>query len=234
MPIETFGAERDIEPAWKKYPRFRARKNDRVRCTIIHGHSDEMFIAGQTHFKERYFLCKNGICCHRLGPPRWRVACVLLVYHDLSRHNWTYTLHPWVFGERTYTYLRQQRSRGVPLSSHDFVITCSNEQFQQIEIMPCNTMLLHNQPQVTEQVYSESIVVREELCRKNLGMDLDESQITAFLNGALDIKALHPRNARDLEEPKQEVTSRYKIALQQADKYENELKRKITFEQEDL
>lgn len=27
-----------------------------------------------------YFACKNGLCCHKLGKPRWRYGTVILEY----------------------------------------------------------------------------------------------------------------------------------------------------------
>lgn len=219
MPIETFGVDRDIEPDWKKYPFFRARRNQQNRCAIICSSAEEMFIAAQVHFKIGYAICNKGLCCQELGKPRWRVSCVLLQY--LSGNS--YSLHSWTFGERTYTNLRQihlgnDDDRGgyqgpaCDLTQHDIDISCINEDFQQLWIVPRQGRL---HPLPWELIYEQARAVRE-LCKGSIGATLTEEQMVKFVAGTLDLKAL-PRNApaemKFEEPPKPERVTRYSIAL---------------------
>lgn len=224
MPIDTFGPDRDIEPNWKKYPFFRARRGQQYRCAIISTSAEDMFLASQVHFKGGYAICNKGLCCHELGQPRWRVSCVLLQYHP-----GTYSLHPWTFGERAYTTLRQihlgnDDERGsyqgpaYDLTQYDINISCINEDFQQLSTIPMGRTLEHDLP--WDLIYGQAEVVRE-LCRGSMGANLTDAQMAEFVTGSLDFKTVVRNPTEHIEmklemPPKPQPVTRYSIALNKA------------------
>lgn len=138
--ISTFSFENeDIKGGL--YDKFKGTKNQTDRCGIIYADPKAMFAGSKTHFKERYFLCKKGFCCEALGPSKWRVGAVIIKYGTDKQGNikkpFAYEIFPWIFGEGTYLKLKNVNSE-FPLASHDIKIACTNEEFQHLDITPCN------------------------------------------------------------------------------------------------
>ena len=107
--IETFGFENeDIKGGM--YDKYKGKRNETHRNGIVYTDPKAMFAGSKIHFKNRFFLCKNGICCDTLGPAKWRVGAVIVKYGTDKLGNikkpFGYELLPWLFSEQTYLKLK--------------------------------------------------------------------------------------------------------------------------------
>jgi hypothetical protein len=102
-----------------------------------------------------------------------------------------YDIHPWIFGERTYTILKQTPN----IINHDFKIDCLNEDFQSIKLTSCGNSLW------TEQLNQEAqdrIRATFDYAKRSIGENLSLEQINRLLNGETVIVQPSQQNASAL------------------------------------
>jgi len=138
--IEVFGFEKE-EIKDGMYEKYKGKKGQTDRIAIIYTDPKAMFAGSQIHYKDKFFLCKKGKCCEVLGPPKWRMGSVVIKYYTDKLGNlkkpFAYELYPWIFSERTFLKLKNTNSE-FSLASHDIKVSCTNEEFQHLDITPCN------------------------------------------------------------------------------------------------
>lgn len=186
MAVEEFGFDReDIQPTrFKKY-KGKAGRTDRV--AIVFDEGQKPCVGARCHFKDRYFLCKSTdekkeICClhsYDGNLPKTRIACILIVY-DIAEKNGKkslrgYDLIPWIFSEATYKKLNIL-GKEWPLDKHDLLLTCTNEDFQTIEVNNCKECFWKSNDDLKKKIIAEADKMRPTLGRQ-LAADLSISEI---------------------------------------------------------
>jgi hypothetical protein len=178
------------DPISPQYEFYRARDKEIDRCRIVFTNSENILAAAKVHYhSNRFFLCKgqhndeNQICCRRLNSPKIRVAAVLAKYETNHRGFISYPLnfniHPWIFGERTFTQLQQIHST-FPLNRHDFKIDCLSQEFQALKLIPCEDTLWTEQ---LNQTSFSKISSTFDYAKRSLGEDLSIEEINNLLRG---------------------------------------------------
>jgi len=180
--VETFGFENE-EIKGGIYDKYKGKKGEVHRIGIVYTDAKAMFAGAKIHFNTRFFLCKKGICCEKLGPPKWRVGAVLCKYAtDRSgnlRTPFSYELLPWMFSEQTYMKLKNVNAE-FPLATHDIKISCTNDEYQHLDITPCNEIIWTNKEALKKQVLEEAKPIWEYV-KRGLASDLSVEEIKELL-----------------------------------------------------
>ena len=181
--IATFGFDNeDIKGGM--YEKFKAKKNDVARLGIVYQDAKAMFAGQKVHFKERFFLCKKGVCCDKLGMPKWRVGAVVVKYGTdrtgTIKQPFTYELLPWIFSETTYIKLKTVNSE-FPLASHDIKISCTNEEYQHLDISPCQESVWLAKDELKAKILEEAKPIWDYI-KKSIASDLSVEEIKELLN----------------------------------------------------
>ena len=158
-----------------RYERFRAHDGTVDRCRIAYTDARSVMTGTRVHFKENFFLCKQGRCCAILGLPKWRVSTVLVKYLRQSHtpDPDSYELFVWIFGRKTYMSLNE-----LGVQNRDFNIHCEHEQYQMIRLELCRNSWA-NQLNIPQ----EKITELYEHGKRCLGLDLSEEEIDTLLQG---------------------------------------------------
>lgn len=180
--VETFGFENE-EIKGGIYDKYKGKKGEVHRIGIVYTDPKAMFAGAKIHFNTRFFLCKKGICCEKLGPPKWRVGAVLCKYStDRSgnlRTPFAYELLPWMFSEQTYMKLKNVNAE-FPLATHDIKISCTNDEYQHLDITPCNEIIWTTKDALKKQVLEEAKPIWEYV-KRGLASDLSVEEIKELL-----------------------------------------------------
>jgi len=165
------------------YDKYKGRKNETDRLGIVYSDPKAMFVGAKTHFKDRFFLCKKSICCEKIGPAKWRVGSVICRYATDKLGNlkkpFEYTLMPWIFSEQTYVKLKNTNSE-FPLASHDVKVACTNDEYQHLDITPCNECIWTAKEELKKQVLESAKPIWESL-KKSIASDLSIEEIKDLL-----------------------------------------------------
>lgn len=174
-----------LPPAFNRFERYRAHDGMVERCRIAYTDARNVMAGARVHFKENFFLCKEGQCCTVLGPPKWRVCTVLIKYLRKSffPDPDSYELYPWIFGRKTYMSLNE-----LDIKDKDFNIHCEHEQYQMIHLEPC---LSSWKGQL--RIPKEKIVELFEYGKQSLGCDLSEEEINTLLQGTEPVAPVRNR-----------------------------------------
>lgn len=206
----------EVTPKYIANPKFRAVAGERYWCALVHGEDEPAFVPARTHFRNhRYFYCTEGECCRRLGPPKVRGACALLIYNMIKdsptpHAGWvvrSQNLVPWVFGVQAYNKIEGIVSNWPRM---DFAMTCKMPQYQNVEAIPCGRSTLYQgekTPDVCDVLFKYQAVRKDAV--KWMAMDLSPAQIHDVLSGALKIKNYKYGD----QIPERPGLTRYQIAL---------------------
>lgn len=180
--LETFGFEKD-EIKSGLYEKYKGKKGEVHRAAIVYTDPKAMFAGAKVHFNQRFFLCKKGVCCDKCGPAKWRVGAVLCKYatdrQGMPKKPFSYELLPWMFSEQTYTKLRNVNSE-FPLASHDVKISCTNEEYQHIDISPCQEALWLAKDDIKNRILEEAKPIWD-FIKKSIAQDLSIEEIKELL-----------------------------------------------------
>lgn len=181
--IATFGFDNeDIRGGM--YEKFKAKKNDVARLGIVFQDPKAMFAGQKVHFKDRFFLCKKGICCEKLGMAKWRVGAVVIRYGTdrmgALKAPFSYELLPWIFSETTYVKLKTVNSE-FPLASHDVKVSCTNEEYQHLDISPCQEAVWMAKEELKNKILGEAKPIWEYI-KKSIASDLSVEEIRELLS----------------------------------------------------
>jgi hypothetical protein len=161
--------------------RYRAVKKVTDHCGIIPDQNGRLFIENKVHFfkkengKYLSFLCKNDLCCRKLGPPKQRIGTVLIKYGSNLD---AFDILPWIFGEGTYRNLKIIDEE-FSLVNHDVIITCTNEEFQVLSFIPCFESRWQKYMNVG-RILNEAEPIRTYL-KRGMAADLSEEKISNYL-----------------------------------------------------
>ena len=200
MTIETFGFDTDeIRGGFDKY---KPKKGNIDRIGIVYTDPKAMVAATRVHYKDRFFLCKKGKCCEVLGPSKWRVGVVIIKYGTNKegglKKPLEFGLFPWIFSEQTFTKLKNTNSE-FSLASHDIKINCTNDEYQHVDITPCNESIWTAKEDFKAQILEQAKPVWE-FIKKSMANDLSTEEINDLLGIASPgAQAADPSSSLDLE-----------------------------------
>lgn len=198
--LEVFGFENeDIKGGI--YDKYKGKKNQTDRVAIVYTDPKAMFAGSKIHFKDRFFLCKKGKCCEALGPAKWRVGAVLIKYstdrNGMPKKPFEYSLYPWVFSEQTYIKLKNTNSE-FPLATHDIKISCTNEEYQHLDIIPCNESIWTAKDELRTAVLEQAKPIWEYV-KKSIASDLSVEEINDLLGISSAVAGADPTSKIDLD-----------------------------------
>lgn len=197
--IETFGFENeDIKGGM--YEKYKGKKNETHRNAIIYTDPKAMFAGSKIHFKDRFFLCKKCKCCEILGPAKWRVGAVIIKYGTDKLGNlkkpFSYELLPWLFSEQTYLKLKTVNGE-FPLATHDLKVSCTNEEYQHLDITPCSESIWTAKDPIKKDVLAAAKPIWD-FIKKSIAQNLPIEDIHELLGVASSV-GTDPTQKLDLD-----------------------------------
>lgn len=182
------------------YEKFKGVKGEVNRLGIIYTDPNAMFAGLKIHYKDKYFICKKGKCCEVLGPAKWRVGSVIAVYGTDKQGNikkpFSYELYPWVFSEQTYIKLKNVNGE-FPLATHDIKVSCTNEDYQNLDIIACNECVWTAKEELKKVILESAKPIWENV-KRTIASDLSVEDINDLL-GITKVTAEDPTSKIDLE-----------------------------------
>jgi hypothetical protein len=181
----------DIEVKPKYKDKYKGIPGEKHRISIIWPKADGgPFVMSKTHFSDKYFHCKGGVCCEKLGPSKNRLACLIIKYKtnkdgtikkiEGAAVPFDYEVLEWVFTESKYGSLKTLNNEWS-LKEHDIMVTLKGtEQFQDLEFTPCKESVWQMKPEFKEMIFAESESLRPNL-KKALGQELSTDEIKELL-----------------------------------------------------
>lgn len=193
--VSTFGFENeDIKSGM--YDKYKGKKGQVDRGAIVYTDPKAMFAGSKYHYKEKYFLCKKGKCCEVLGPAKWRVGAVLVKYSTDRQGGlkkpFAFEVLPWIFGEAVYAKLKNVNSE-FPLATHDLKINCTNEEFQHLDLTPCNEAVWLAKDELKNMVLEQAKPIWD-FVKKSIAHDLSVEEINDLL-GVSSTQVAHDPSA---------------------------------------
>lgn len=180
--IETFGFENeDIRGGM--YDKYKGVKGEVHRNAIVYTDPKAMFAGSKIHFKERFFLCKKGKCCEILGPSKWRLGAVIVKYNTdklgTIKKPFGYELLPWIFSEQTFLKLKTVNSE-FTLASHDIKVSCTNNDFQHLDITPCTESIWTAKDSIKTRILDEAKPIWD-FIKKSIATNMSDEDINDLL-----------------------------------------------------
>jgi hypothetical protein len=180
--VSVFGFEND-DIKGGLLEKYKGKKNETHRNAIIFTDPTAMFAGAKIHFKDRFFICKKAECCDKLGPPKWRVGAAIIKYNTdkmgTIKKPFGYELYPWIFSEGTFIKLKNINLE-FPLATHDIKISCTNEEYQHLDITPCNESIWQAKEELKSKVLDEAKPIWDYV-KKSLASDLPIEEIRDLL-----------------------------------------------------
>ena len=197
--VALFGFENDDIKGgvWEKY---KGKKGEVHRGAIVYSDPKAMFAGLKAHFKDKYFQCKSGICCDKLGPAKHRIGAVLVKYATDRAGNpktpFSYEIFPWMFGEQTWVKIKTLNNE-FPLTTHDIKISCTNDDYQNLDITPCQESIWQMKSELKEKVLAEAKPAWDYI-KKGLASNLTVEEIKDLLSMSSGA-AIDPTSKLDLD-----------------------------------
>jgi len=177
----------DHEATPKFKDKYKAEKDEKHRIALIWPkESGGPFVKGNTHYADKYFFCKEGVCCEKLGAANTRLACLIVKYKTkkdgsiIKREGesvpFDFEILEWVFSETKYAQLKDLHNEW-DLKGHDILVSLKGDpQYQNLVLTPCKEALWKIKPEFQEAIYKESEVIRLNL-KRALGQELSMDEI---------------------------------------------------------
>ena len=198
--IQSFGFEND-DIKGGVFTKFKGKKGEIARIGIIYTDPKAMFVGAKAHFKDRFFLCKSGICCDKLGPSKYRVGCAIVKYNTdrmgTPKTPFSYELYPWLFSESTFIKLKTLNSE-FPLASHDIKISCTNDEYQHLDITPCNETIWQAKEELKTAILNEARAIWDNV-KRSVASDLSVEEIKELLGDSSGGGGSDPTTTVDLD-----------------------------------
>lgn len=134
-------------------------------------------------------LATEAECCRRLGAPQQRFAALIVKYGTDNRGNivmpFSFEQRLWKFGSDKFVQLRNV-NRDFPLERHDLSISCSDEQYQKMQIgAKPDCLLLHpNFPAAVKQQIEDWAKASVAKMPRELGRTYTDQELLAALQQA--------------------------------------------------
>ena len=199
--VSLFGFENnDIKGGL--FEKYKGKKGVIDRGGIVFADPKAMFAGAKIHYydpQKKYFLCKNGLCCEKLGPPKWRVGMGMIQYatekNGAMKAPFNYEIKPWIFSETTFAKLKSLNNE-FPLATHDIKISCTNEEYQHLDITPCQESYWQVKEELKKKILDEAKPVWD-FIKKSLGSNLSAEEIKDLFS--MGTVATDPTTSLDLD-----------------------------------
>lgn len=190
MSVQDFGADSDDIKS-VKFKSFKGKAGETVRAAFVYDDPKKMFKGAKVHYNNRYFICKSDpkgkkqeICCtynYKGNKPKWRVGGVLVIYtmSDDGKQLKDWEVKPWIFSETMYSKLKTSNQE-FPLDAHDIMLTCTNEDFQTIDVQSCKASLWTSKDSFREKVLEAARPYMAEVA-DNIASDLTPTEIRELM-----------------------------------------------------
>lgn len=204
----------DIEVKPKFKEKYKGVPGEKHRIAIIWPEKMDTtkkgpFVVRHTHFEQKYFVCKEGICCEKLGPAKTRIACLVIKYKtkkdgslvkkEGEKIPFDFEVLEWILSETKYNKLKDLHKE-FPLKDHDLMVTLEGtEQYQDLNFTPCKESVWQARDEFKREVYKESEPLRENLAR-SLGQDLSIDEIKELLGMGVAQPSEAITNASNIED----------------------------------
>ena len=184
--IEDFGFDKEgiRGGVWDKY---KGKKGEVHRLGLIYTDPKAIFSGKKTHYEpktKRFFFCKQGICCDKLGPAKYRMGCVIIKYSTDKLGTlvqpFEYALFPWIFGETTFVKLKSLNAE-YELTTHDIKVACTNEDYQHLDITPCQESVWQKKDVLKTKILTNAKPVWDYV-KKSIAPDLSIEEIKELFN----------------------------------------------------
>jgi hypothetical protein len=182
--LSTFGFENeDIKGGI--FEKYKGKKGEIHRGAIVFTDPKAMFVGAKIHFKERFFYCKQGFCCEKLGAPKYRIGSVLIKYGTdklgSPKQPFSYELYPWIFSDTTFIKLKAINNE-FPLATHDIKVSCDNDDYQHLNITPCSEIIWQGREEFKKKVLEEAKPIWDYI-KKGIASDMTVEEIRDLLSG---------------------------------------------------
>jgi len=186
----------EIKPKFKE--KYKGIPGERHRLAIIWPKPEEKangkpkgpFEKRRVHYADKYFFCKDGVCCEKLGPSKERISCLVIKYKtkkdgiivkaEGEKLPFSFEVLEWVFADKKFNQLKALHAEW-DLKNHDMYVSCEgSEQYQDLTFTPCKESLFQLRPEYKEEIYRETEPSRANLVRA-LGQDLSIEEIKEIL-----------------------------------------------------
>lgn len=196
----------------KKAKRFKGKEGETYRVSFVWLPTDDdgnIKLDGAVRFTgcDRHYMQGVGYFLHKGpeyakvagGPPKQAVATVMVVWPTDKKGRLNteafgagegYQVMPWVFSADRYDQLKR-RHEEFPLTKHDITLTCTDTQYQKMDVTPCKDNLfrkLYESDKAKAKAIAAAILdeVRdiEKSLRNDMARDLTLDQIREKLGGA--------------------------------------------------
>jgi len=130
-------------------------------------------LKARVHYNENTgtFLClstpeEKADCCKKLGDPGLRFGTIVVQY--LTEKNGTlkkpggYDLKFWFFSDKKFDKLRSVNSE-YSLAEKDLKISCTNEEFQHLDMMPCKEAIWLLKENLKEKIQEDAEKLKPQL-----------------------------------------------------------------------
>jgi len=111
-----------------------------------------------------------------------------------------YSIIPWICNESTYVKLKNIHSE-FPLTTHDIKISCTNEEYQHLDLTPCNESIWTAKEEFKNKILEEAKPVWE-FVKKSIAGDLSIEEINELLGVSTPgspVTGMDPSSAVDLD-----------------------------------
>lgn len=201
--VLSFGFEND-DIKGGMFEKYKGKKGEIHRGAIVFTDPKAMFVGAKIHYydpQKKYFLCKGGICCEKLGSPKWRVGMTMIKYSTdkagTLKQPFGYDLYPWIFSEATFVKLKSLNNE-FPLATHDIKIACTNEDYQHLDITPCQEAVWQLKEELKKKILDEAKPVWD-FIKKSLGSNLSVEEIKDLFSMGGGATASDPTTKLDLD-----------------------------------
>ena len=182
--LQSFGFENE-EIKGGIFEKYKGKKGQVDRCAIVFTDPKAMFVGAKIHFKERFFYCKKGLCCEKLGAPKFRIGSVIIKYGTDKLGNpkapFSYEVYPWIFSDTAFIKLKTINNE-FPLATHDIKISCDNDEYQHLNITPCSEILWQAKEELKKKVLDEAKPIWDYI-KRGIASDLSVEEIRDLLSG---------------------------------------------------
>jgi len=180
----------DIKPKYKE--KYKGIEGEKHRIGLIWPKEGGKgpFVMRNTWFVDKHIISDgHEAFIDKLGPAKTRLGCLVVKYKtkkdgSLIKNEgqaipFEFEVLEWLFTEKKFNQLKSLHGEW-DLKKHDLMITCTGNQFQNLEFVPCKESLWQIKQEITDAVFAESEAARPNLVR-SLGQEVTGDELKEIL-----------------------------------------------------
>jgi len=182
--------EIEVKPKFKE--KYKGVEGEKHRIGLLWPKEDGKgpFVMRNTWYMDKYIVADgHEAFTDKLGPSKTRLGCLIVKYKTkkdgtiVKREGeaipFDFEVLEWVFGEKKFTQLKGLHTEW-DLKKHDLMVTCTGNQFQNLEFVPCKESLWQVKAEIKTAVQTDSESVRPSLAR-SLGQEVTSDELKELL-----------------------------------------------------